>query len=171
MAWVMSGGRILAEFADYPGMLTAIRTRVNELAINGERFDEFAGLPRGYLSKLIGIKPVRRIGMTSLGPLFDALGIYCLVVENEAATARLKSRIKPRNNSYHRATYTMRTVTDRQWSRIQKLGRAARWQKLPKIQRSEIMRIVSHARKSSSKSPAKSHSAVTSIRNGSRPAK
>jgi hypothetical protein len=48
----------------------------NELQVNGERFDEFAGLPKGYLSKLIGVKPVRRVANVSMGPLFNALGIY-----------------------------------------------------------------------------------------------
>ena len=139
-------GRVIAQFTDYPGMLTAIRTRVNELAVNCERFDEFAGLPRGYLSKLIGPKPVRRIGMTSLGPLFDALGIYCIVIENPLTTQRLKNRLTPRNNSYHRTTYTMNSVTNRQWRQIQKLGRAARWKRLTKKQRSQIMRAVSLTR-------------------------
>jgi len=57
--------RIVATFNSYAGMLEAIRARVNELQINGERFDEYAGLPGGYLSKLIGAKPVRKIGMTT----------------------------------------------------------------------------------------------------------
>jgi hypothetical protein len=48
------GPRVVAEFSDYAGMLDALRRRVNELALNGERFDEYAGLPRGYLSKLVG---------------------------------------------------------------------------------------------------------------------
>jgi hypothetical protein len=65
--------RVVAEFVDYPGMLAALRARVNELQINGERFDEFAGLPRGYLSKLIGTRPIRRVGMTSLSLLMNAL--------------------------------------------------------------------------------------------------
>ena len=141
-----AGGRIVGEFADYPGMLDTLRARVDELAINGERFDEFAGLPRGYLSKLIGVRPVRRISMVSMGPLFSALGIYCIVVENPAATQRLKNRIKPRNNAYMRRSYTLRTLTDRQWSRIQKLGRKARWKKLSKTERSDIMRAVSFKR-------------------------
>jgi hypothetical protein len=123
-------------------MLTAIRTRVNELAVNCERFDEFAGLPRGYLSKLIGPKPVRRIGMTSLGPLFDALGIYCIVIENPLTTQRLKNRLTPRNNSYMRASYTQLTITNRQWSKIQKLGRQARWKRLSRVERRNIMRAI-----------------------------
>src|SRR6516225_2786601 len=135
-------GRIIAEFSDYAGLLAAIRSRVSEFAINGERFDEFAGLPRGYLSKLVGANPVRRIGMTSMGPLFDALGIYCIIVENPLATQRLKNRIRPRNNSFMRASYTHIAITNRQWSRIQKLGRAARWKRLSRVERRDIMRAI-----------------------------
>src|SRR6516165_3684058 len=137
-----SGGRIVGEFADYTGMLDTLRARVEELQIQGERFEHFAGLPTGYLSKLIGVRPVRRIGMTSLGPLFDALGIYCIVVENPAATARLKNRIRPRNNAYMRASYTHLAITNRQWSRIQKLGRQARWKRLSRVERRDIMRAI-----------------------------
>ena len=131
--------RILAEFTDYPGLLAAVRARVNELAINGERFDEFAGLPRGYLSKLIGVNPIRRIAMTSMGPLFSALGIRCIIVEDPITTARLKSRLQPRNNSFMRPSRTLQTVTDRQWQRIRKLGSEARWKKIPKAQRRRII--------------------------------
>src|SRR6516162_9119761 len=91
--------RVIAEFSDYAGMLDALRKRVNELALNGERFDEYAGLPRGYLSKLVGVRPVRRISMTSMGPLFSALGIYCVMFENKDATMRLQKRLTPRNGS------------------------------------------------------------------------
>jgi hypothetical protein len=139
--------RIIAEFADYNGLLTAIRSRVNELQVNGERFDEYAGLPRGYLSKLVGANPIRSIGRTSMGPVFGALGIRCIIVEDEAATARLKSRLQPRNNSFSRATYTSLIITDRKWRQIQKIGRQARWKRLTKTQRSEIMRMVRHGRR------------------------
>jgi hypothetical protein len=36
--------RIVATFDSYAGMLDAIRARVNELQIHGERFDALAGL-------------------------------------------------------------------------------------------------------------------------------
>jgi hypothetical protein len=135
--------RILAEFTDYAGMLAAVRTRIEELAIAGDRFEEFAGLPRGYLSKLVGVNPQRRIAMVSMGPLFSALGVSCIMVEDPIATARLRSRLRPRNNSFARRTplYVI-TTTGRQWAHIQKLGRAARWRRLSKKQRSEIMRAV-----------------------------
>ena len=137
-----SGGRIVGEFADYAGMLNTLRARVEELQIQGERFEAFAGLPTGYLSKLIGVRPVRRIAMVSMGPIFSALGIRCIVVEDPAATARLKNRIRPRNNALMRASYTHLAITNRQWSRIQKLGRQARWKRLSRLERRDIMRAI-----------------------------
>jgi hypothetical protein len=137
--------RIIGEFIDYAGLLAVVRARVNELQINGERFDEFAGLPRGYLSKLVGVRPTKRIGMLSLGPLFAALGITCVMLEDPAATARLKSRLVPKQSSFVRPTWTYVVVTNRKWARIQKLGsqaRAAAWNKLSPQQRSEMMRAV-----------------------------
>jgi hypothetical protein len=137
--------RVLAVVSSYHEMLAALRSRITELQINGERFDDYAGLPRGYLSKLVGANPVRRLGMTSFAPVLAGLGLRLLVIEDPEGTARLKSRLQPRNNSYPRVTYTLRTVTDRQWQRIQKLGRATRlenFKKLSKAQRSAIMRAV-----------------------------
>ena len=140
--------RAVAEFSDYPGMVDGVRKRVSELALNGERFDEYAGLPRGYLSKLIGVKPVRRISMVSMGPLFSALGIYCVMFENKDATMRLQKRLTPRNGSYaRRVSLYVNGLTDRKWRRIQKIGRQVRWKKLTKQQRSEIMRMVRHGRR------------------------
>ena len=140
--------RVIGEFSDYEGMLAVIRQRVQEFAINGQRFDSFAGLPDGYLSKLIGPSPARRIGMVSMAPLFNALGIYCVVFENKDATMRLQRRLRPRNGSFaRRVSLYVNGITDRKWARIQKLGRQARWKKLTKQQRSEIMRMVRHGRR------------------------
>jgi hypothetical protein len=139
--------RVVAEFSSYEGMLDALRARVAELNVNGERFDEYAGLPRGYLSKLVGARPVRRIGMCSFEPLLRALGLKCCFIVDDAATQRLRDRVQPRNGSFARAVYTLHTLTDRKWRRIQKIGRQARWKKLTKAERSEIMRAVRAAQR------------------------
>jgi hypothetical protein len=112
--------RVIASFNSYDGMLEAIRARVNELQINGERFDEYAGLPRGYLSKLIGVSPVRRIGMVSFEPLIASLGLKCQFVVDEEATRRLKERLPPRNQSYVRSVAVHGHLTTRF---LQKIGR------------------------------------------------
>jgi hypothetical protein len=78
-------------------MLAALSLRVTELQIKGEAFDEFAGLPQGHLSKLIGAKPIRRLGMTSFGPVLAGLGLRLLVIEDQEATERLKNCLPPQS--------------------------------------------------------------------------
>jgi hypothetical protein len=110
------------------------------LQIQGEAFDDFAGLPRGYLSKLVGTRPQRRIAHVSMGPLLAGLGVICRMIEDPAATARLKQRLRPRNGSFVRTTYTVNGITNRKWARIQALGRKARWSKMTPAQRSKVAR-------------------------------
>ena len=69
--------RVVATFNSYAGMLEAIRARVHELQVNGERLDEYVGLPRGYYSKVAGARPIRRLGMTSFAPILNGLGLKC----------------------------------------------------------------------------------------------
>jgi hypothetical protein len=96
--------RIIADVSSYEQMLAALRARVTELQVNGERFDEYAGLPRGYLSKLVGAKPTRRIGMCSWEAVLAGLGLRCLFIVDEEAERRLRERVPPRNSSYVRGT-------------------------------------------------------------------
>jgi hypothetical protein len=107
------GPRILATFSSYSEMLEAIRARVNELQIHGERFDNFVGLPDGYFAKLVGARPIRRLGMVSFQPVLAGLGLKCQFVEDQAATNRLKNRVPPRNVSYVRADATHVVLTFR----------------------------------------------------------
>src|SRR5262249_44435228 len=89
--------RVVATFNSYAGMLRAIRARVHELKVNGERLDEYVGLPRGYYSKVAGARPIRRLGMTSFAPILNGLGLKCQFIEDPIGTERLKSRVPPRN--------------------------------------------------------------------------
>jgi hypothetical protein len=118
--------RIVATFDSYVGMLEAIRARVNELQISGENLDAYAGLPRAYTQKIIGPKPVRRLGMTSFGPVLNALGLRCLFIEDDAATQRLKNRMPPRKSQYvrpgMRAGSVQILLTDKFMRKIRKKG-------------------------------------------------
>jgi hypothetical protein len=129
-------------------MLAALRARINELQVNGERFENFAGLPRGYLSKLVGIRPIRRLGMTSFAPVLAALGLRCLFVEDPEGTKRLKNQVKPRNPSYVRAVPAdaCMVLTPKILRRIRKAGGKARMARLTPKQRSELGRRAANAR-------------------------
>jgi len=138
--------RIVATFDSYAGMLDAIRARVNELQVSGERLDEYVGLPRGYYSKIAGAKPIRRLGMTSFAPVLNGLGLKCQFIEDQGATERLKNRLPPRNGSYVRADATHVVLTFRFMQKIGRLGAQARIDNSTKQQRQEWARKAAAAR-------------------------
>jgi len=139
------GPRVIADVSSYEQMLAALRARINELQISGERFDEYSGLPRGYLSKLTGANPIRRLGMTSFAPVLAGLGLRLLVIEDEQATLRLKNRLPPRNQSYVRGAPSI-VLTVRYFKRIGRKGAQARVDNSTKEQRQEWARKAAIAR-------------------------
>jgi hypothetical protein len=140
--------RIVATFDSYAGMLDAIRARVNELQVNGERLDEYIGLPRGYYSKLAGQNPIRRLGWFSLAPLLNGLGLKGQFIEDADATERLKSRAPSRNPSYVRVMPAAASIifSGRMLKRIRRLGGQARMAQLTPEQRSALARKAALAR-------------------------
>jgi hypothetical protein len=139
------GPRVVAEFSDYAGMLAGLRSRVNELGVNTERWEDFAGLPRGYLSKLVGVRPVRKIGMQSFQPVIAGLGLRCLFVVDEEAERRLRNRVPPRNQSYVRDAPSI-VFTVRFFQRIGRKGAQARIDNSTKQQRREWARNAANMR-------------------------
>jgi hypothetical protein len=127
--------------------MQAVRNRVAELEIHGTRFDTLAGWAEGYLSKLTCARPVRRIGLQSMGPLLSAMGVKLQMVEDPAGTARLW-RLPPRNPSYVRAVPAdaCMVLTPRMLARIRRLGGKARMARLTPKQRSELGRKAAAAR-------------------------
>ena len=138
--------RVLADVTSYNEMLAALRARVVELGINGERFDEYAGLPKGYLSKLVGANPVRRLGMTSFAPVLAGLGLRLRVIEDPDLTARLKNKLLPRNGSYVRGGFTHLALTTRFMQKIGRKGAQARIDNSTARQRQEWARKAAIAR-------------------------
>jgi hypothetical protein len=135
----MAEPRIVATFDSYAGMLEAIRARVNELQVTGTGLDHYIGLPLGYYSKLAGARPTRRLGMTSLAPVLNGLGLKCQFVEDQEATQRLKNRVPPRNGSYVRSVPSI-VLTVRFFQKIGRLGAQARIDNSTKQQRQEWAR-------------------------------
>jgi len=137
--------RVIGEFTSYDEMLAAVRARVAELNVNGERFDEYAGLPKGYLSKLIGVRPTRRIAMTSMALVLNGLGLRGQFVEDPRGTEQLKTRVPPRNSSYVRGTPSI-ILTVRFFQKIGRRGAQARIDNSTKQQRQEWARRAAIAR-------------------------
>jgi hypothetical protein len=137
--------RIVGEFDAYPGLLAALRARIAELDVAGERLDELAGLPRGYFQKLVGTRPKKRLGMQSLGDVFGALAVKALLVEDEAALARISNRLVKRKYLVRSGT-THIELSRRFMRKIQAKGRHARFAAMTPEQRSELGRKLANHR-------------------------
>ena len=137
--------RIIGEFDAYPGLLAALRARIAELDVAGERLDELAGLPRGYFQKLIGTRPKKRLGMQSLGDVFGALAVKAVLVEDEAALARITSRLVKRKYVVPSAAVHVE-VSHRFLRKIGAIGGRARAAKLTPRQRSALGRKLANHR-------------------------
>ena len=84
--------RVLATFTDYIDFMRALRARANELQVSRDVLDEVSGLGVRYVSKLLGPRAVRRVGMKTLGPLLGALGVKLVLVEDPDAMRRFGRR-------------------------------------------------------------------------------
>jgi hypothetical protein len=89
-------GRVLAKVADYDGLWSAIRERVDEMEITREELNSQAQMQDGYAGKLLGPKQVKRFGIASLGKTLGAIGCRLLLVEDPVLTAKVMARYKKR---------------------------------------------------------------------------
>lgn len=88
--------------SDYLDVIRGLRERADQLQISRNSIDEISGLSDGYAAKLLSIPPVKTIGMMSMAPLFETLGVRLILVEDTAATARTIERRKPVVSSHQR---------------------------------------------------------------------
>jgi hypothetical protein len=137
--------RIVGEFDTYAGLVAALRVRIAELDVAGERLDEIAGLPRGYFQKLLGTRPRKRLGMQSLSDVFGALAVKAVLVEDEAALAKVSGRLVKRKYVVPSAAVHVE-ISHRFLRKIGAIGGRARAAGLTPQQRSRIARKMARAR-------------------------
>lgn len=79
----------------YEAFIEAVRDRTADLEISRLELDRIAGLPLGYAGKILSRNQVKRVGMHSLGPLLETLGLIIMIVEDPAARDRTLARRAP----------------------------------------------------------------------------
>jgi hypothetical protein len=148
-----SAPRIIAEICDYPQMIAAMRLRAQQrqIALGGEHVAHVAGLPRGYLQKLIGPQQktrenVRRIGIISLGPVLTVLGVKLVMVEDLEAIKRYGDKIPKRDPRAVRSGTLDFSLSRNFMRKIQRKGGLARWQNKTPAQRSAWARRMNNIR-------------------------
>jgi hypothetical protein len=87
----------------YDDLIEVLRARANELELSRESIDTICGLPSGLAGKILGLKSIRRLGMDSLGPILETLGLKLLAVPDEAKLARNRWRFVKRCDTHFRS--------------------------------------------------------------------
>jgi hypothetical protein len=83
----------LAIVHDYDGLLAALRARRVQLGVTLETVDEVGGFASRYASKLLAPHPAKNMGIMAMGALLGTLGLKLVVVEDDEALGRVRSRL------------------------------------------------------------------------------
>jgi hypothetical protein len=73
-------------------LLDAVRKRIAELDISYETVEAIAGLQGGYLAKIIGSPPMKRVQLWTAFLLIEALGLRVKLEEDPELTEKLRHR-------------------------------------------------------------------------------
>ena len=146
--------RPIALARDFEGLRQAFRARCDELRVARVTVDEIGGLSEGQCSKLLALVRDQEMGPISFPAMLGALGLAVLVVEDAEAMARIRHRLKPRDERYA-ANASVRRASDkkrgkarvakgdREWGRIMNARRSAT---LSDRRRKQIARAAARAR-------------------------
>lgn len=115
-----TGATFARMIPDYPALVSAMRDRAEQMELARLELDRIAGLPSGYAGKLLSIKPVKTIGLVSLGPMLQTLGLVLLAVEDPAARDRTLARRTPFEERNRRLGNRCNPRNDDQESEIMK---------------------------------------------------
>ena len=87
-----------AEIRTYADLVAALRARKEQLDVSFATIEDVSGLQSGYCSKLMSPRPSKFFGELSLTLVLQTLGLKLILVEDEAAMAKLNGRLVKR---YH----------------------------------------------------------------------
>ena len=93
----------IAEFSSYNELRAALNAARDRRDISFETLDAISGAPSGYFSKLLGQRPVRRLGLSSLEWAFGGLGIRGVIIDDPEALRKVQGRSKARDAAHLQA--------------------------------------------------------------------
>jgi hypothetical protein len=64
---------------DYQGLIEICRQRAEELEISRLSIDDLSGLASGFAGKVLGDRQRKRMGLVTLGPMLQVLGLKLLI--------------------------------------------------------------------------------------------
>jgi hypothetical protein len=88
----MLDDRVLATVINYDGIIAVVRGRMRERGITNATLEHIAGLPDGYIAKLLGASRIKNLGPNSFDGIVQGLGMKLIAVEDAKATEKMRPR-------------------------------------------------------------------------------
>lgn len=145
----MTEPRQLAVVREYLELIDALRARAMDLNVSRQEIDALSGLQPGYTSKLLGPVPIKKLGLGSLGPMLQALGLALAVVEDGDTSARYTARMpnrKHRMPAFGEHDLITYRKTRRALRKAARLGAKMRNEKLSGKKRSKLAKRAARVR-------------------------
>ena len=77
---------------DYPALIDALRERSDQMSLARLELDRICGLADGHSGKLLSKTPRKSLGLRTVGPILQTLGLILLVVEDPVARDKTLGR-------------------------------------------------------------------------------
>lgn len=108
----------------YAGLVAVFRAAAfqQKIAIGGDSVAAVSGLCSAYVAKLLSPRPIKRIGVISLGPLLGALGLKLIVAPDPKAIARFGSKLERRREEFVHSATVQFAISRRHLKKNQRLG-------------------------------------------------
>jgi hypothetical protein len=142
----MAERREIATVFDYDGLQKALRDRAAEINVSRALLDELSGLQNGYCGKALALRPLRRLGAVSLGPLLGALGLALVIIEHPDQMERISARWVKRDSQKVRAETVHIFFSMRRFRAMQRKGGQNSRKYMTPEQASELGRKAAMAR-------------------------
>lgn len=152
-----------AVIRDYDDLIAAMRERQAELGISNADFEVIAGLPLGYLSKLLGPARVKAFGPMSFSAVLGTLGLALTVTEDAEAVKRIAGRYRRcEKRKAHGRPNARRLTKDFRafFQAIGSLGGKARMVKMTPMERRRVAQLGAEARWSKKRRKRKARATI-----------
>ena len=78
--------------SDYSALIDALRERSDQMELARVELDRISGLADGHSGKLLSKTPSKSLGLRSVGPVLETLGLILLVIEDPVARDKTLAR-------------------------------------------------------------------------------
>jgi len=116
----MDAPQVIGMGTSHAEMIEALVGWMQEIGTTFSALDDLTGLPDRYVSKIMAPRPIKSLSRTSMGPIFEALGLRWQIVVDPAKAAEMRRRLA--RDRWPKARRAYQSKMRRQLSRAAKVA-------------------------------------------------